>query len=121
LPLGWKSDCFHATFVLFPAPVQWHINNRSKFDAQCDIAEQSEAKNLTERLNWSSNTICKDAPQLCFEFAAKHFITQEAICETESFSKDRFDRLSEDLVEGVRNVVDSQRVTELTFTLPRPI
>jgi hypothetical protein len=70
-----------------------------------------------------SNTICKDAQQVCFEFAADvgDFITQEAIDSTESLSKDRFDRLSEDLVKKVHNVIDSQRLTKLTFTLLRRI
>jgi hypothetical protein len=100
--------------VLFPAPAQRHIHISFKFDAQCDIAEQSEAKDLTNRLNWLSNTICEDAPQLCFEYAADlgHFIAPEAINHSESLSKDRFDRLSDDLVEKVHNVVDSQRATD---------
>jgi hypothetical protein len=77
----------------------------------CDIAEQTEAKGLTERLNWLSNQICQDAPQLCLEFAAQFgnsIITQEAIDRAESASKERFTRLSQDQVEKVRDVVDSQ-------------
>lgn len=85
--------------------------------------EQSEAKNLTERLNWLGSKICEDAPQLCVEFAADvgHFITQEAIDRAEGFSKDRFDRISGELVEEVRSIVNPRRATRLSFTLSRPI
>jgi hypothetical protein len=70
-----------------------------------------------------SNKICEDAPQVCFESAADFGgpITQKTIDGAESFSKDRFDRVSKDLVEKVRDVVDSQGLTTLTFTLLRPI
>jgi hypothetical protein len=96
-------------FVLFPASVQWHIHDFSKVDAECDIAEQSEAKKLTESINWLIDRICKDAPQLCIDPANRsHSITKEAIDRAESYSKDRFTRLSQEQVRKVRNVMDSQ-------------
>lgn len=93
-------------FVLFPAPMQRHIYNSSKFDAQCDMAENNKAKDLTERLKWLSDKILQDAPQLCLENAQTanfgHCVTQEVIDHTGSFSEERFDRLARDLVEKVR-------------------
>jgi hypothetical protein len=89
--------------------VQWHIHNSSKFDDECEIAEQKEAKQMTENLNWLSDEICQGAPKLCREFAAdfENFITQEAIDRAERFSEERFTRLSQDRVENVCNVIDS--------------
>jgi hypothetical protein len=105
--------------------MQRHIHNSSKSDAQCEIAEKIEAKDLTERLKWLSDQILQDAPRLCLEFVQTadfgHFITQEVIDRAKNFSEERFDNLARDLVEKVRNVVDSQRATEPTFTFPRPI
>jgi hypothetical protein len=97
-------------FVLFPAPVQWHIHDSSQFDAQCEIAEQIQAKELIESISWLNNKICEDVPQLCINFAAGsgHSITQEAIDRAERLSEERFARLSQDQVEKVRNFIDSQ-------------
>lgn len=57
-----------------------HPSNSSKLDAIYRIAEQGEAKDLIERLNWLSDQILQDAPQPSLQFAAelRHFITQEA-------------------------------------------
>jgi hypothetical protein len=125
LLLGWKLECEHAKFVLFPAPAERQIHNSSKFNVQCSIAEQNEAKVLTEGLNWLSDQICQDALKLCFESAQTadfgQHITQETIDNAEKISEECFNRLSRDLVEKAHNVVDSQQATELTFTLPRPI
>jgi hypothetical protein len=90
-------------FVLFPAPVQWHIHNSPKFDAQCDIAEQSEAKNLTEVLTLLSKQIHHDTLQLCGGNGGP--ITQQAIDDAERLSNKRFSQLTRYPVEKVRNTV----------------
>lgn len=96
-------------FVLFPASEQQHINNSSKFDALCEITDQSEAKKLTEVLTLLSKQICHDAPQLCSRSEhSKHPVTQQAIGDAEFLSNKRFSQLSRHPVEKVRNVVDSQ-------------
>ena len=92
-------------FVLFPALAPVHIYNSSKFDALCEIAEQSETQNLTKVLTLLSKQICHDAAQLCS--GSGHPITQQVIDDAERLSNKRFAQLSRHPVEKVRNVVDS--------------
>ncbi|KAF8487864.1 hypothetical protein F5888DRAFT_1639677 [Russula emetica] len=80
----------------------------SKLDAQCDIAEQIEAIELTKSINWMSDKICEDARRLCID--SGHFITQAAIECAESLSKEMFAKLSRHRVEGAHsNLQDGVR------------
>ncbi|KAF8493102.1 hypothetical protein F5888DRAFT_1806533 [Russula emetica] len=72
-----------------------------QLDAQCDIAEQIEAIELTKSINWMSDKICEDARRLCID--SGHFITQAAIECAESLSKEMFAKLSRHRVEGAHS------------------